>query len=129
MNEKNFLKEIPRDFVAIGGPVFFALVLARVLIISDYQYLMQFLFAGILFFVLIFLFKANLPSGLGLIMLVFMIIFYNDLRFSILVVLAYFGLIASLLYLKEEKNKIFKGFILGAVSTVVSYFAVDFIFS
>ena len=55
MNEKNFLKEIQRDFVAIGGPVFFALVLARVLIISDYQYLMQFLFAGILFFILIYL--------------------------------------------------------------------------
>lgn len=128
MKNKNFLKEISRDFVALGSPVFFVLVLVRVSMLPNTEYLMQFVFAGILFFILMFLFKANLPSGLGLIMLVFTIIYYNDLRFGVFAALAYSGLIFSLIYLKEEKNKIFKGFIFGMMSTLASYFSVDFIF-
>lgn len=125
---RGFLKETSRDFLAIASPVFFALVLVRVSLLSNLEYLMQFVFAGILFFILVYFFKSNRYSGLGLIMLFFTIIFYNNLKFSIFAILVYFGLIASLLYLKEEKNKIFKGFAFGVISSVVSYFAVGFIF-
>ena len=128
MKRKNLLREIARDFIALGSPVFFILVIARIYLLSNFEYLSQFIIAGVLFFILIFLFKGNLYSGLGLIVLVFTTLFYNNLKFSIFAILVYLGLMVSMIYLKTDKEKIFKGVLAGAISTVISYFTVDFIF-
>jgi len=128
MKRKNLLREIARDFIALGSPIFFALVILRISLLSNPEYLSQFVIAGILFFILIFFFKGSMYSGLALIVLIFTIIFYNDLKFSIFASLAYIVLLASLVYLKTDKEKVFKGVLAGAISTAISYFAVDFIF-
>jgi len=125
MINKTFLKEIPRDFVALGGLVFFSILLVRVSILSNWAYFSQFLIGGFLFLVLIYLFKANLQSGLALIMLVFTVLLYNDFKFTAFAILMYIGLIASLIYLKEDKNRIIKGVVLGVISSLVSYYAVE----
>jgi len=128
MEDKNWFKKFARDFVALGSPVFFVLVLARVSMLSKPYYLSQFIIAGVIFFLLMILFKSDLYSGLGFVVLVFTSLYYNDLKFSIVAILIYFGLIASLIYLKTEKNKVIKGILFGAIGTAISYYLVGRIF-
>lgn len=126
--KKEWMKEIARDIVALGSPIFFALVLIRTFILPDYVFLNQFLFAAIIFFLSIFLFKQNLYSGLGFILTFFIILYYKDLKFGIFTGLIYLALIGSLFYLKKDLKEIIKGVLLGALSTGISYFLVKIIF-
>src|SRR3989344_2501294 len=114
MAKKHFsLKETARDFIALGSPVFFILVIARISFLSHYEYLSQFAIAGILFLILFFLFNANMHSGLGFIVLTFTTLYYDDLKFSVFAFFIYIGLIASLIYLEREEREIFLGTFLG----------------
>ena len=123
---KNVSKELARDFLALGSIPFFILVLARIWILNDQSYFFQFVISGVLFLILTYALKNNLYSGLGFIMLFFTVIYYNNLRFSVLGSLVYVGLIYSLIYLKYEK--IILGFLFGALSTGIGYYAVKLIF-
>ena len=69
MNLSKAKKEIARDIISLGSPVFFLLALARISITSNYPYLVKVALAGILFLILIFFFKANIHAGLGIIVL------------------------------------------------------------
>jgi hypothetical protein len=126
--KKEGLKEIARDLIALGGIPFFLLVVARLLINPDYPYLAQIIFAGILFLILKFLFKSNIYSGLGIVLLFFISNYYQDLKFAIFATLAYILLIASLIYLKKNNKEIFKGILFGIISSVISYFSVKIFF-
>ncbi len=129
MKKREWLKETARDIVALGSLPFFLLVVARVVILPNQHFLSQFIFAGIIFFLLMPLFKQNLYSGLGLILLVLVSLYYNNLKFTVFASLLYTGLIISLIYLKTEKQKIIKGVLSGALSTAASYFLVRMIFN
>ena len=128
MKYENLLKEIARDFIALGSPIFFIIVIARIYLLSNYSYLSQFVIGAIIFFPLMFLFKANMYSGLGLITLVFISLFYNDLKFTIFGILIYMIAIASLFYLKKDKLEIIKGIAFGAIAIGISYYIVKLIF-
>lgn len=127
--KKEWLGELARDFVALGGIPFFILVLVRVSLLERPDYFSQFAIAGIIFILLMLIFKSDTYSGLGLIVLVFTILYYDQTRFSIFAVLAYFLIIASLFYLKIERKNIFKGIFFGAIATIISYFLVQIIFT
>ncbi|MBU4069999.1 MAG: hypothetical protein KJ646_03370 [Nanoarchaeota archaeon] len=126
--KKEFIKETARDIIALGGVPFFILVLVRVAILSKPDFLLQFLLAGVIFLLINFLVKTNLYSGLGLIILIFTSLYYNDLKFSIFASLVYVGLISSLVYLKSNKKEIIKGVLLGVLSSAISYYLVKVIF-
>ena len=128
MKTEKFLKEFARDVIALGSPVFFVLVLARIFLLSNYAYLSQFVVSGILFFPLAYFFKSNLYSGLGLIVLVFTTLYYTEIRFTIFAVFLYFLLVASLFYLKKEKSEIIKAIFFALISAGVSWFAVEKLF-
>src|SRR3990167_5941481 len=128
MKTEKFLKEFARDVVALGSPVFFVLVLARIFLLSNYTYLSQFVISGILFFPMAYFFKSNLYSGLGLIVLVFTTLYYNEIMFTIFAVFLYFLLVASLFYLKKEKSEIIKGIFFALISAGVSYYFVRILF-
>lgn len=128
--KKEWLNEIVRDIIALGGLPFFVIVLIRVFILPDYPYyLSQFAVAGVIFFISMLLFKQNLHAGLGLILLVFTTLLYEDVRFGILVGILYIFLIAGLIYLKKDKKKIFIGILIGGVSSLISYYFVEWAFS
>jgi len=91
--KKISLKEIARDVIALGSPVFFLLVLARVALLSNFEYLSQFVIAGILFVVLFLFFVGNIHSGLGIIVLFFTTIYYSDLKFSIFINIHIIGML------------------------------------
>ena len=128
MKTNNFLKESARDIIALGSPVFFILALARILITENYPYLAKVAFAGLLFLALMYFFKANIHLGFGIIILVFLSIYYNDLTFAIFASLIYIAAIISMFYLKEEKHKIIKGIIFGLISAGISWLAVEKLF-
>ena len=128
MNLNNFLKESARDIISLGSPAFFILALARISITSNYIYLGKVALAGFLFLGLMYFFKANIHLGLGLIIVVFLSMYYNDLRFSIFASAIYILAIASLFYLKKDKSEIIEGILFGAIATGVSWFVVEKLF-
>ena len=128
MKTENFLEKNARDLISFGSPVFFLLALARIAITENYSYLGKVAIAGILFFLLIYFLKGNIYSGLGLIILVFLNMHYNDLRFMIFASLVYVLAMASLVYLKEDKIKILKGIFFGLLSIGVSYYIMNAVF-
>ncbi|MAG78837.1 hypothetical protein CMI40_00475 [Candidatus Pacearchaeota archaeon] len=126
--KKEWIREIARDIIALGSIPFLILVLVRVLLIEKPFYFYQFLIAGIIFLVFMIIFKYNLYAGLGLIILVFTNLYYDELRFTVFSILVYIGLISSLFYLKEEKYKIIKGILFGVISSGISYLFVKYFF-
>ena len=128
MNVSKIKKEAARDIIALGSPVFFLLVIARIFLLSNYAYLSQFIIAGILFLAMMFFIKANYYSGLGLIVLIFTAKYYGDLKFALFGAFLYLLLLASLIYLKEDKMKIVKGILFGLISAGISYYAINLIF-
>lgn len=129
MEKEKILREIARDIIALGSPVFFIFILIRVSIAQDQVYLSQFIFSGIIFLILMFILKSSIYSGLGLVALIFTSIFYNYLPYTIFGSLVYIGLIFSLIYLKKDKQEVFKGFLFGLISSAIGYYLVRFIFS
>ncbi len=129
MGKTKLLREIARDIVALGSPVFFIFILIRVSITQNLVYLSQFIFAGIPFLILMFLLKSSIYSGLGIVALIFTSIYYNYLPYTIFGSLVYIGLIFSLIYLKKDKQEVFKGFLFGLISSAIGYYLVGFIFS
>ena len=123
-----YLKETARDLIALGSLVFFIIVIARIYLLSNYSYLGQFVLSALIFFPLMFLLKANMYAGLGLIVLIFTTLFYNNLNFTIFGIAIYLLLLASLIYLKYDKKKVIIGVILGAISTGISYYSIQYLF-
>lgn len=116
----NWKKELARDFIALGGLPFFAIVLIRVYILSQPTYFYQFLIAGGLFFVVYVLLHQSIYSGLGLIALFFTANHYQDNKYSVFGTLIYFGLLISLNYLGKDKKKIVWGVVIGAIAIFIS---------
>lgn len=114
-----------RDIVALGSIPFFILVLVRVYLLNKPDYFSQFLIAGVLFLILAFSFKFDKYSGLGLVILIFTILYYNVNTYTIFSSITYVLLLISLIYLKKVKKKIFLGTATGALCSVVSYYIVN----
>ena len=124
---KGWFREFARDVIALGSIPFFLLVLVRIWILPNPEFLTQFIIAGGGFLLAFFIFKQNMYSGLALITLIFTSLHYNDLRFTIFASIAYLVLLFSLFYLKEESKEIFKGILLGIISSGVGYYAIKMI--
>jgi hypothetical protein len=126
--KRDWLKELARDFVALGSLPFLVLVIARVFILAKPYYLSQFIISAGIFLLLIIWLKYDLHSGIGLIILIFTLIYYQELKFSIFAIFIFCGFIISLVYIKKDKKKIIQGIFFGAVSSVIGYNIVKFIF-
>ena len=119
------LKELSRDLIALGGVPFVALVLARITILQDWVHFSKILIAVILFILVVVFAKFNLHSGLAIIVLIFLSIHYNHLPFSIFASVVCLLMLASLIYLKIDRWKVFWGVIFGAVASLISWILVN----
>jgi len=127
-NKFDWTKETARDLIALGGLPFFILVIGRVWSLSKTYYQFQFVFGGIIFLFLMFLFKAEIHAGLALIILVFLTKYYASLSFGIFASCAYLLLLTSLIYLGKDKKELVKGVLFGAISALISWYLVQLIF-
>ena len=121
------LRELARDFIAIGSIPFLVLTIVRVATMSPY-YPMQFIISSCLFFILRWIFKAELRAGIGFILLVFTSLFYKTWLFAVFAVLVYAGVIISLFYLHRDRREVFKGIFLGVLSAGIGYALVQLMF-
>ncbi|MBI2046923.1 hypothetical protein HYT26_02045 [Candidatus Pacearchaeota archaeon] len=128
--EKDWKKELARDCAALGGIFFYALVVARVAMLQNWNYVFQFVFAAVVFFLLaaVFRFKAEAHAGLGFVLLVLISLYYKNMFFASFAILVYIALILSLFYLKAEKMRVWKGILAGAASTAIGYFIASLLF-
>ncbi len=126
--KKGWINEVVRDIIALGSIPFFLLVLVRIWILPNPEFLTQFIIAGALFLLSFFIFKINLYSGLALVTLIFSSLHYEDIRYTVFASIVYLGLLASLYYLKEDTVKIIKGIIFGTISAIIGFYAVSLIF-
>jgi hypothetical protein len=125
--EKRWLKEVARDLIALGGIPFLVLTIARVSVPFSY-YPMQFIVSSTLFFILKIIFKADLRAGLGLMLSIFISLYYRNALFTVFASLVYAGMVISSFYLKKEPRQILKGILLGGISTGIGYAIVRLIY-
>jgi len=128
MKAKKFLNESARDLISLGSPIFFVLVLARILITENFAYLSQFIIAAAFLTLLSYYFKSNCRAGMGIILLIFVSMYYNNLAFAIFASIIYLLALASMIYLKENKIEVTKGFLFGLASAAAGYFISRIIF-
>ncbi|MFH1521545.1 MAG: hypothetical protein ABIF18_01160 [archaeon] len=119
------LQELARDFVALGGIPFVSLVVARIAILQDWIYLSKISLAVALFVSIAIFAKFNLHSGLAIIILIFLSIHYAHLPFTIFASLIYVLMLVSLVYLGENRWKVFLGATLGVVVSLVSWIVIN----
>jgi len=116
-------KEVARDNLALGSIAFYILVMARALIGPYWEFLIQLITAGI-FLMIISLFIKNTENHISrlTVLTVFTILFYNQMRFTIFVIILFCVIILSALVLKIKKNLIMNGIILGILSSIIGFF-------
>jgi|TARA_Y100000310_G_scaffold336196_1_gene420111 hypothetical protein len=104
-------KELARDLLAFGSPVFYALVFARALIGPYPVFIKQLTIAGVLIFLGAAAFRDRVDwyvTRSGVISM-FTIIFYNNQTFNIFVALAFTGILCSSYFVRKDINKIIWG--------------------
>jgi uncharacterized membrane protein YccC len=89
---------------------------------------MQFIISSALFFILKAIFKGDLRAGIGFILVTFVSLYYRNALFTVFAAIVYAAVIISLFYLKRERGKIFKGILLGGISTGIGYVIVRWVF-
>ena len=86
------------------------------------------LIAAVIIFALYFLIKgSNLRVAGSFVVLVFTSLFYKEKIFTVFASLVWVLLLFAAYYLKRDVGSIFKGFIIGAVSSVACYYGALFL--
>ena len=96
------------------------MLLARVWILDNPSYFMQFLLAGIIFALIFVWVRQDFYSGLALIVLVFTSLYYEEFLYSVVGGIAYLLLLSSLLYLDKGWKEVLLGVLIGGFSIGVS---------
>ena len=121
--KKNWKYEIARDSMAFGSILFYLIVLARSTIGEYMIFVYQLLIAIIILILSSFIVKnANHHLARAFVIVVFTIIFYKDTFFTIFAFLLWFFMILAAFYIKEKKESIAKGIILGIIAALVGYY-------
>lgn len=121
--KKNWKYEIARDSMAFGSILFYLIVLARSTIGEYMIFVYQLLIAIIILILSSFIVKnANHHLARAFVIVVFTSIFYKDTFFTIFAFLLWFFMILAAFYIKEKKESIAKGIILGIIAALVGYY-------
>jgi len=118
---KGWKKEVARDIIALGSIPFYLLVLIRAIIGKHANFVYHMIIAFLILFILSKIIKnSNQYIARSFIIIVFSSFFYTATLYTVFVSLVWVMMIFSSRYLKT-KESIFKGIILGIVTTLASY--------
>ena len=120
--KKEFIKGVSRDLLALGGLPFFLLAVSRSLIGNYYPYTFQLLISLVLITLVSLFVKTNLHLARSLVVLIFSVLFYNEIKFTIFASLIWILLIGSTFYLKQDRKQIVKGVLLGGIVSIITYY-------
>ena len=119
---KPIINEIARDSLAFGSIPMFIIVAARSTIGSYYNFLNQILLAGFILFLLTFFLKSQNYLARAIILYIFTILFYNDIKYTIFASFLLPLILISIIYLKYPRKQILFGIINGIISSGISYY-------
>jgi len=121
--KKDWKYEIARDAMAIGSILFYIIVLARSTIGNYLLFTYQLLIALAILIVLSFTIKkANHHIARALVLIVFTSLFYQDNFFTIFVILLWIFMLGAAIYIKEKKEVVVKGIVIGVIAALASYY-------
>ena len=124
----NILETSARDLIALGSIMFILLVIARAWTGDYFQLITEVIIAVIIYLLLtIFIKKSEYHMAFGIILVFFLIRFYEFLPYNIFSSIVYLLMIISAIYLKKPIKNIFKGILLGLISLVISFYLSPFI--
>jgi len=119
----SWLKEIARDLIALGSIPFYFLVVIRAVIGKYNVFVYQMVIAAIVIFILYFIIKnSNLHIGRALVILVFTSLFYKEMLFTTFTALIWILLLVSAYYLKRSFGFVFRGILIGILSSLAGYY-------
>ncbi|MEK6872383.1 MAG: hypothetical protein AABW90_00035 [Nanoarchaeota archaeon] len=126
-DNKNWKKELARDFIALGSWVFYILVIARASIKPYRPFLDQIIIAGIFLLIAGFLFRNNENYiSRGLILVVFTTLFYQNRIYSFFAILVFIGLMISSYFIGNDWKKMIKGLVIGGVISLIGWLLSNF---
>ncbi len=129
MKKRDWKKNIARDFLALGSWVFYILVVGRALIQPFRPFADRLIIGGILLFAAgIFINKYGGYISRGLVLFIFITMFYNNTTFSIFAIFAFIGLIISSYTLTKSKKGIILELVIGGVISLLSHHLARFTF-
>jgi membrane-associated HD superfamily phosphohydrolase len=121
--KKDWKHEIARDLMAFGSIPFFLVVLIRSTIGNYMVFIYQLLIAIAILTILSFIIKdTNQHLARAFVVVIFTSLFYKDNLFTIFAFIIWTIMIFSAFYIKEKKESIAKGIILGVVAALVGYY-------
>lgn len=118
---KPLINEIARDSLAIGSIPIFIIVAIRSTIGEHYIFLYQIFLAGLILFILSLFLKSQNHLTRGIVLYIFTILFYNDIKYTIFATALIILILISLIYLKYSKKQILFGILTGLISSGISY--------
>lgn len=122
------LKEVAADTLALGSIPFFLIVMARSTVGDYWLFVIQLLIAGVALYIISKFYKeVNWHLARGLILIVFTIIFYKDLSFSIFAGVLYLAMLVSAYLIKHPVKKISAGVLAGAVCSTIAYYIAPYL--
>ena len=116
-------KEIARDLLALGSIPFYFLVVIRAVIGKYNIFVYQLLIAAIAIFIFYFIIKnSNLHVARSFAALIFVSLFYKEMIFTVFASLVWFLLLVSAYYLKRNIGSVFRGVVIGGISSLIGYY-------
>jgi len=109
--------------MAFGSIIFYLLVLVRSTIGEYMTFVYQLLIAAVVLILLSLIIKnSNYYISRAFVLVVFTSLFYKDNFFTSFAVLLWFFMIGAAFYIKETKESVTKGIVLGIIAALVSYY-------
>lgn len=126
--KSSWKRETARDFIALGGLAFYFIVIGRAFVSEYYAFVLQLVFSAV-FLVLFSLFfkRADYHIARSIVIIIFSIIFYQDIIFSIFAGFLFLGILFCVHYLKTNFREIIIGLILGGISALLSFYLVPWL--
>jgi len=121
--KQDWIKRIERDILALGSIVFYFLVLGRALIGPFVVLITQLIIAGVILFVIYMIHRRfDTYIARGIILAVFTNLYYNSTIYLIFVSIVFIMMILSSYHIRNSKQNILKGVMIGVISSVIGYF-------
>jgi len=120
---ENWKKEAARDVIALGSWIFYVLVIVRALIQPYRPFTDHLVIAGVVLIFAGFVFKEiDHKVSRGLVLAVFVSLFYKNMLFAVFAGIIVVGLIVSANYLGSSRGKVFKGIAVGLIAIIAGYY-------
>ena len=121
--KRTWLRETARDLVALGSIPFYFLVVIRAIIGRYNTFIYQMIIAAIAIFILYFAVKnSSLHVARSFAIVVFTIMFYKAVLYSVFAALVWVLLVIAAYYVKRSMGFVFRGIIIGLISSLAGYY-------